>query len=151
MGPHRSACGATECTEQWRSDVLHDLAFKLRALLFSFTEFTAPDQFFLLLQIVVKLLTGFVQSINWKRRVCEPVGMRADEHCIETLELSLAEYESIRASPIRFPVKVGHDYPEFERMVALSDAYALVEKIGAAAEVAKDARSSLTGKRRQPG
>ena len=75
----------------------------------------------------------------------------ADEHCIETLELSLAEYESIRASPIRFPVKVGHDYPQFERVVALSDGYAVVEKIGAAAEVAKNARSSLTGKRRQAG
>ena len=71
----------------------------------------------------------------------------ADEHCIETLELSLAEYESIRASPIRFPVKVGHDYPEFERVVALSDGYAVVEKIGAAAEVAKtlDPRSRVKG------
>ena len=71
----------------------------------------------------------------------------ADEHCIETLELSLAEYESIRASPIRFPVKVGHDYPEFERVVALSDGYAVVEKIGAAAEVAKtlDPRSQVNG------
>ena len=71
----------------------------------------------------------------------------ADEHCIETLELSLAEYESIRASPIRFPVKVGHDYPEFERVVAVSDGYAVVEKIGAAAEVARklDPRSRVKG------
>jgi len=29
------------------------------------------------------------------------------------IELSIAEYESIRSSPVRFPVKLGHDYPEF--------------------------------------
>jgi hypothetical protein len=69
------------------------------------------------------------------------------EHYYERLELSLAEYESIRASPIHFPVKVGNDYPEFERVVALSDGYAVVEKIGAEAEVAKelDPRSRLRG------
>jgi len=32
------------------------------------------------------------------------------------IELSIAEYESIRSSPVRFPVKLGHDYPEFERV-----------------------------------
>ena len=71
----------------------------------------------------------------------------ADEHCVETLELSLREYEEIRGSPVHFPVKVGHDYPEFERVVALSDGYAVVEKIGAAAEVAKtlDPRSQVNG------
>jgi hypothetical protein len=71
----------------------------------------------------------------------------ADEHCVEKLQLSLREYEEIRASPVHFPVKVGHDYPEFERVVAVSDRYAVVEKIGAAAEVAKtlDPRSRVKG------
>ena len=88
-------------------------------------------------------------SRNWVGQTWHPefVCECADERCTETLELSLAEYESIRASPIRFPVKVGHDYPEFERVVALSDGYAVVEKIGAAAEVAKtlDPRSRVKG------
>jgi 5-bromo-4-chloroindolyl phosphate hydrolysis protein len=87
-------------------------------------------------------------SRNWSgRRGTRSSSASADEHCIETLELSLAAYESIRASPVRFPVKVGHDYPEFERVVALSDGYAVVEKIGAAAEVAKtlDPRSQVNG------
>jgi hypothetical protein len=71
----------------------------------------------------------------------------ANLHCQETLELSLRDYESIRGSPIRFPVRVGHDYAEFERVVALNDGYAVVEKIGAAAEVAKklDPRSQVRG------
>lgn len=32
----------------------------------------------------------------------------------KTIELSIAEYEAIRSSPVRLPVKAGHDYPEFE-------------------------------------
>jgi hypothetical protein len=41
----------------------------------------------------------------------------ADTNCVEMIELSIAEYESIRSSPVRFPIKPGHDYPEFERVV----------------------------------
>jgi hypothetical protein len=72
----------------------------------------------------------------------------ANLDCDAKLELSLREYEWIRASPIRFPVKVGHDYPEFERVVAVNDGYAIVETIGAAAEVAKklDPRSQVRGR-----
>jgi hypothetical protein len=71
----------------------------------------------------------------------------ADAHCEEKLELSLREYEGIRASPVHFPVKVGHDYPEFERVVAVNDDYVVVEKIGAAADVARklDPRSQVRG------
>lgn len=62
----------------------------------------------------------------------------ANMDCIETLELSLAEYESIRSSPLRFPVKPGHEYPQFERVVTSNERYAVVEKIGEAAAVAKE-------------
>ena len=41
----------------------------------------------------------------------------ADEGCIETLVLSIAQYESIRSSPIRVPVKPGQDDPTVERLV----------------------------------
>jgi hypothetical protein len=46
------------------------------------------------------------------------------------IELSICEYESIRSSPVRFPVKLGHDYPEFERVVEEREHYAIVEKCG---------------------
>ena len=49
------------------------------------------------------------------------------------IELSIAEYESIRTSPVRFPVKLGHDYPEFERVVEEREHYIIVEKFGEAA------------------
>jgi hypothetical protein len=62
------------------------------------------------------------------------------------IELSIAEYESIRSSPVRFTVKLGHDYPEFERVVEENERYVVVEKFGEAARVVKklDPRSRTT-------
>jgi len=70
----------------------------------------------------------------------------ADTNCVETIKLSIAEYESIRSSPVRFPIKPGHDYPEFERVVEEREHDAIVEKFGQAAEIVKglDPRSRTT-------
>jgi hypothetical protein len=70
----------------------------------------------------------------------------ADTNCVATIELSISEYESIRSSPVRFPVKLGHDYPEFERVVEEREHYVVVEKFGEAAAIVKklDARSCTT-------
>ena len=99
----------------------------------------------------VEILRGFGSRRLWLggRRVRAFRGRKLISSLIGSVleELSLREYEEIRASPVHFPVKVGHDYPEFERVVAVSDGYAVVEKIGAAAEVAKtlDPRSRVNG------
>jgi hypothetical protein len=61
----------------------------------------------------------------------------ADTDCTETLELSLGEYESIRSSPVRFPIKPGHEFSEFERIVEENERYVVVEKFGKAAEVVR--------------
>jgi hypothetical protein len=53
-------------------------------------------------------------------------------NCTATIRLSMAEYKLIRSSAIRFSVAVGHDLPEFENVVAICDAYAVVERKGAA-------------------
>jgi hypothetical protein len=67
--------------------------------------------------------------------------------CTESIKMSMAEYERIRSSPTHFPVVVGHDFPEVERVVEASDGYVVVEKKGAAAEVAAklDPRSRADG------
>jgi hypothetical protein len=57
--------------------------------------------------------------------------------CIETLELSIGEYEAVRISSLRFPIKPGHEHPEFERVVDETERYVVVEKFGEAAELAK--------------
>jgi 5-bromo-4-chloroindolyl phosphate hydrolysis protein len=58
----------------------------------------------------------------------------ANVDCIETFEMSLAEYERIRSSPTRFPIAAGHEYLEFESVVEICDRYAVVQKKGTAAE-----------------
>ena len=60
----------------------------------------------------------------------------ANMDCTETISMSMAEYERIRSSPTHFPIKVGHDFPEVERVVEAGDGYVVVEKEGAAAEEA---------------
>src|SRR5215211_8020416 len=62
----------------------------------------------------------------------------ADTNCVEVIELSIGAYESIRSSPVRFPIKLGHDYPEFERVVEEREHYAIVEKFGEAASIVKE-------------
>jgi len=67
----------------------------------------------------------------------------ADLECTETLNLTVGEYEHIRSSSVRFPIALGHDFPEFENVVEENDRYAIVQKKGvAAAEAGKlDPRS----------
>jgi hypothetical protein len=68
----------------------------------------------------------------------------ADPDCVETLSLSIAEYEAVRSSPLHFPIKPSHDYTEFERVIEENERYVVVEKFGKAGEIAArlDPRSS---------
>ena len=59
----------------------------------------------------------------------------ADLSCDDVLDISMLEYESIRSSPVRFPIALGHDLPDVEQVVEQNERYAVVEKIGTAAEV----------------
>jgi len=60
----------------------------------------------------------------------------ADTSCLATIEIHPDEYESMRESSYRFAVLPGHVYLDVERVVAERDAYVVVEKFAAAAEVA---------------
>jgi hypothetical protein len=59
----------------------------------------------------------------------------ADLECTKTMSLSIAEYERIRSSPVRFPIALGHDVPEVEDVVEENERYVVVQKRGKAAEV----------------
>ena len=59
----------------------------------------------------------------------------ADLDCTKTLTLSVAEYERIRSSSVRFPIALGHDVPQVEDVVEVADTYVVVQKRGKAAEV----------------
>jgi hypothetical protein len=54
-----------------------------------------------------------------------------NEGCDDRIELTVEEYESIRAHPNRFFIRVGHDAPEVETVVEATDRYVVVAKLGA--------------------
>jgi hypothetical protein len=60
--------------------------------------------------------------------------------CIERLELTLQEYETVRDDPHRFFVAPSeeHYFAEVERLVERHDGYWTVEKIGVAARVSEE-------------
>jgi hypothetical protein len=63
----------------------------------------------------------------------------SEESCSEAVELTLAEYESVRSDPTHFLVAPGHVWQlETERAVRENESYAVVEKTGDAGEVAED-------------
>jgi hypothetical protein len=63
----------------------------------------------------------------------------SEEGCSDVVELTLAEYESIRSEPTHFLVAPGHVWqPETERTVRENETYAVVEKTGTARDVALD-------------
>jgi hypothetical protein len=58
-----------------------------------------------------------------------------DPACREILRLGREEYEAVRSSPTRFVIAPGHP-DRSGRVVAEHDSYVVVEKRGAAAQVA---------------
>jgi hypothetical protein len=64
--------------------------------------------------------------------VCEC--RRAD--CGETLELTLREYETLRAHGDRFAVLPGHETPSQESVVDAKGGYLVVEKLGESRAIA---------------
>jgi hypothetical protein len=53
----------------------------------------------------------------------------AREGCSERVELTLAEYDEVRAQDDRFAVFPGHEFPAIERVVRRNERYVLVDKI----------------------
>jgi hypothetical protein len=60
----------------------------------------------------------------------------SDEECNDAVELTLAEYDAVRSQPTHFLVATGHLWRPDERAVRELDGYAVIEKLGAAAQVA---------------
>jgi hypothetical protein len=57
--------------------------------------------------------------------------------CHEQVEITLAEYESIRSYTHRFLVRPGHDIDAVESVVSRNERYVVVEKQGEAADAAE--------------
>lgn len=61
----------------------------------------------------------------------------ANASCVEMLDIQPDDYFAVRAEPRHFAVLPDHVYLDVERVVCESDGYTVVEKLGAAAEVAE--------------
>lgn len=46
----------------------------------------------------------------------------------------MSDYEQVRANPAQFVIAPGHEVPELERVVARKGGYAIVRKLGEAAD-----------------
>jgi hypothetical protein len=63
----------------------------------------------------------------------------ADTECAEGISATLEEYEAVRRDPNRFVVLAGHDIPGVEDVVAATERYVVVSKLGVGAAVAEEA------------
>jgi hypothetical protein len=82
-----------------------------------------------------------IERGQWPGEEDSPVGFRCEcarLGCNQLIELTVREYERIRANPRRFVVVPGHEYPGVETVVAARPGYVIVEKLDQAAEVAEE-------------
>jgi len=59
--------------------------------------------------------------------------------CTETIQMTVTEYEDMRAEPTHFAVLSGHEIPDLEDVVARKEGFLVVQKkAGEAAALAAD-------------
>lgn len=58
--------------------------------------------------------------------------------CNRLVELTIAEYEAVRATPTRFFLVDGHEIPETEDVIERLPRYTVVQKVEESAQVARD-------------
>jgi hypothetical protein len=78
------------------------------------------------------------QADTWQGRegelslVCEC----GDEDCMSGIQLSVGEYEAVRAVETQFVVIRGHERPDVEDVVDMAENWVVVQKRGEAAQIA---------------
>ena len=85
----------------------------------------------------VRELNGLLEELSpYGSWICEC----AHTDCLERIDMTLGEYETLRKAPNRFAVMPNerHVVPEVERVVEKTERYWVVEKVGAAANVATE-------------
>lgn len=82
-----------------------------------------------------------IERGQWPGEEDRPIGFRCEcarLGCAEVIELSVREYEQVRANPRRFIVLPGHERLDVEIVVERRAAYLVVEKLGQAGEAATE-------------
>jgi hypothetical protein len=63
----------------------------------------------------------------------------SNPECAESLEIAASEYEWVRGDGARFVVLPGHELPELERVIEGNGRFLVVEKLGEAATLVRNA------------
>jgi hypothetical protein len=82
-----------------------------------------------------------IERGQWPGEEDTPVGFRCEcarLGCNQLVELSVREYEEIRANPRRFVLVPGHEFAEIEKVVEARRGYLIVEKQDQAGAVAEE-------------
>ena len=82
-----------------------------------------------------------IERGQWPGEEDTPVGFRCEcarLGCNRLIELTVREYEDVRANPRRFVVLPGHEVPDVETVVEARPGYVIVEKQNHAGEVAEE-------------
>jgi hypothetical protein len=82
-----------------------------------------------------------IERGQWPGEEDQPVGFRCEcsrMGCNSLLRLSVAEYERVRANPLRFVMIDGHEMSAVEVVVERTDGYVVAEKHSEAGEVARE-------------
>jgi hypothetical protein len=86
-----------------------------------------------------KVNEGIVRG-QWPGETQSPVGFRCEcarLGCNMLVELTMSQYERVRANPRRFLMVPGHQIPPVERVVFEGGDYIVVEKTGDAGRYAE--------------
>jgi hypothetical protein len=81
-----------------------------------------------------------IERGQWPGEEDTPVAFRCEcarLGCNQLIELSVREYEAVRAHPRRFVILPGHELPGLESVVEARPGYVIVEKLDQAGEVAQ--------------
>jgi hypothetical protein len=82
-----------------------------------------------------------IERGQWPGEEDAPVGFRCEcarLGCNQLIELTVREYEEVRAHPRRFVLVPGHQLGEFESVIEARPGYIIVEKRDRAGEVAEE-------------
>jgi hypothetical protein len=92
-------------------------------------------------EAVLRDVNEGIKRGQWPGEEDAPIGFRCECSrlgCNQLIELTIREYERVRADPRRFFVAPGHELSDAERVVAAETGYVIVEKVRAAGERAEE-------------
>lgn len=90
-----------------------------------------------LFRTVNERLKGLAEAFQFVAQTASFTCECADTSCIEQVNMSLDEYESVRADPNNFIVRPGHVDPDVEYVVSGNERLLVVAKVGVGAKIAE--------------